>query len=55
MNTANISHDRAWTQDTLPVKLGRLGMDIAVQVAPSAHLDSLHASSALIHTILHVY
>ena len=53
-NTAIVSNDRPWTQATLPVKLGGLGMHSAVEVAPSAYLAPQHVSSALIQTILSV-
>ena len=51
-NTAVASDDRAWSQASLPVKLGGLGVRSAVKVAPSAYLASVHASSALVHNIL---
>ena len=53
-NTAVESDDRAWMQATLPVKLGGLGVRSAVEVAPSAYLASLHATSALVKAILPV-
>ena len=53
-NTAIVCDDRAWTQAILPVKLGGVGVHSAVEVAPSAYLASLHASFALIQTILPV-
>ena len=53
-NTAVVSDDRAWKQASLPVKLGGLGVHSAVEVAPSAYLTSLHATSALVEAILPV-
>ena len=53
-NTAVVSDDRAWKQASLPVKLGGLGVRSAVEVAPSAYLASLHATSALVKVILPV-
>ena len=44
--------DDAWTQATLPVKAGGLGIRSAVQLAPSAFLSSAAASSDLVHHIL---
>ena len=44
--------DPAWTQATLPVKLGGLGIRSAVQLAPSAFLASAAASSDLVHRII---
>ena len=43
-NSTVMSDDRAWTQATLPVKLGGLGVCSAVEVASSAYLASLHAT-----------
>ena len=45
-NIRFVDNESAWTQATLPVKFGGLGIRSAVQLAPSA------ASSALIHQIL---
>ena len=42
----------AWTQATLPVTLGGLGIHSAVEVAPSAFLSSVHSSSELVKAIL---
>ena len=44
--------EAAWTQATLPVRLGGLGIPSAVQLAPSAFLASLHCSQDLVHKIL---
>ena len=44
--------DAAWTQATLPVKYGGLGIKSAVTLAPSAFLASASASYDLIHQIL---
>ena len=44
--------DPAWTQATLPIKQGGLGIRSAVQLAPSAFLASAAASSELIQNIL---
>ena len=44
--------DPAWTQATLPVRFGGLGIRSAVQVAPSAFLASAAASLSLIKTIV---
>ena len=44
--------DPTWTQATLPVKLGGLGIRSAVQLAPSAFLASAAASSDLVHHIV---
>ena len=41
--------DPAWTQATLPVKMGGLGVRSAVQLAPSAFLASAVAASDLVH------
>ena len=49
----NINLDEtAWTQASLPVKSGGLGIRSAVQLAPSAFLASAAASSDLTHHIL---
>ncbi len=45
-------NDPAWTQATLPVKMGGLGIRSAVQLAPSAFLASAAASSDLVHHII---
>ncbi|KAL5477115.1 hypothetical protein EMCRGX_G023860 [Ephydatia muelleri] len=44
--------DPSWTQSTLPVRRGGLGIRSAVQLAPSAFLASAAASSGLAHLIL---
>ena len=44
--------DHAWTQVSLPVSLGRLGVRSVVVVAPSAFLASSHASAELIDLLL---
>ena len=44
--------DNAWSQASLPVKAGGLGIRSAVQIAPSAFLSSAAASSDLVHLIL---
>ena len=44
-------NDPAWTQATLPVKFGGLGIRSAVQLAPSAFLASAAGSSALVNQI----
>lgn len=44
--------DPAWTQASLPVRQGGLGIRSAVQLAPSAFLASAAASSDLVHQIL---
>ena len=44
--------DHAWTQATLPVKYGGLGIGIAAQLAPSAFLASAAGSSDLVHQLL---
>ena len=53
-NTAVVSDNRAWKQASLPVKLGGLGVQSTVEVAPSAYFASLHATSALVKVILPV-
>jgi len=45
-------NDPAWTQATLPVKMGGLGIRSAVQLAPSAFLASAAASSDLVYHIV---
>ena len=42
----------AWHQASLPVRLGGLGVRRAVDVAPSAFLASVHATSQLTEAIL---
>ena len=44
--------DNAWNQASLPVKVGRLGIRSAVQLAPSAVLSSAAASADLVRHIL---
>ena len=44
--------DPSWTQSPLPVRHGGLGIQSAVQLAPSAFLASAAASSGLAHLIL---
>ena len=51
-NTPLESNSAAWSQATLPVKLGGLGIRSAAEIAPSAFLASCHASSELVGTIL---
>ena len=51
-NSTVMSDDRAWTQATLPVKLGGLDVRSAVEVASSAYLASLHATMTLVEAIL---
>ena len=46
-------NDRAWTQATLPVKSGGLGVRRAVDLAPSSYLASSTATSDLVSAILH--
>ena len=41
--------DPSWTQSTLPVRHGGLGIRSAVQLAPFAFLTSAAASSGLAH------
>ena len=45
-------NDLTWTQATLPVKCGGLGIRSAVQLAPSTFLASAAGTSNLIHQIL---
>ena len=47
--------DPSWTQATLPVKMGGLGIRSAVQLAPSAFLASAAATSDLVHLIVPPY
>lgn len=51
-NTCFANDDPAWTQATLPVRLGGLGIRSAVQLAPSAFLASAAAALDLINHIL---
>ena len=54
-NITNISFqdsDPAWTQASLPVKHGGLGIQTAVQLAPSAFLASAAGSSDLVSQII---
>lgn len=51
-NTPLLQNDRAWTQASLPVKSGGLGVRGAVDLAPSAYLASISASAALVSAIL---
>ena len=44
--------DPAWTQASLPVRFGGLGIRSAAQLAPSAFLASAAGSSDLVHLIL---
>ena len=44
--------DPAWTQATLPVKSGGLGIRSAVQLAPSAYMASAAACSELVSIVL---
>ena len=44
--------DNTWSQASLSVKVGRLGIRSAVQLAPSAFLSSAAASLDLVHHIL---
>ena len=50
-NTVLVPDSAAWSQATLPVKQGGLGIRSAV-IAPSAFLASSHASSELVSAIL---
>ena len=52
-NTPLLQNDRAWTQATLPVKSGGLGVRRAADIAPSSFLASTAASSGLVSAILH--
>ena len=45
-------HNTAWSQASLPVKAGGLGIRSAVQLAPSAYLSSTAAFSQLVYNIL---
>ena len=51
-NSHLTNEDHAWTQTTLPVKYGGLGIRSAVQLAPSAFLASAAGSSDLAHQLL---
>ena len=51
-NWLKAESDPSWTQSTLPVCHGELGIRSAVQLAPSAFLVSAAASSGLAHLIL---
>ena len=51
-NTHFSEDDPAWTQATLPVKFGRLGIRSAVLLAPSAFLASVAAAYDLVHLII---
>ena len=51
-NTVLVPDSGAWSQATLPVKQGGLGIRSAVDIAPSAFLASSHASSELVSAIL---
>ena len=44
--------DPAWTQATLPVRCGGLGIRSLVQLAPSAFLASVASCSHLVHSII---
>ena len=54
ISTITNSHldDDAWTQASLPVKAGGLGIRSAVHLAPSAFLSSTSACNKLVHHIL---
>ena len=47
-----VDNDSVWTQASLPVRSGGVGIRSAVQLAPSAFLASADGSSDLIHQIL---
>ena len=51
-NILFVEDDPSWTQASLPVKFGGLGIRRAVQLALSAFLASAAASSSLINQIL---
>ena len=53
-NTLLHKEDHAWLQATLPVKLGSLGAQSAMQVAPSAFLAPTITISVLVESILPV-
>ena len=48
----NLANESAWTQASLPVKAGGLGISKATQLAPSAYLASAAGCSELIQLIL---
>ena len=50
--SSHLNNDSVWTQASLPVRSGGLGIRSAVQLAPSAFLASAAGSSDLIHQIL---
>ena len=52
MLNINLDSDSAWSQATLPVGFGGIGVRSAVQLAPSAFLASAAGCSDLIHRIL---
>ena len=51
-NTPLLQNDRAWSQATLPVRFGGLGVRRAVHLAPSAYLSSSTATAELVSAIL---
>ena len=51
-NTLLEPNSAAWSQATLPVRLGGLGIRSATDIAPSAFLASYHAVSELVSVIL---
>ena len=53
-NMAVVNDHRAWTQASLSVKLGGLGVCSAVEVAPPVYLALLLVTSGLIEAILPV-
>ena len=48
----NLANESAWTQASLPVKAGGIGIRRATQLAPSAYLASAAGCSELIQLIL---
>ena len=48
----NLANESAWTQASLPVKAGGIGVRRATQLAPSAYLASAAGCSELIQLIL---
>ena len=48
----NLANESAWTQASLPVKAGGIGIMRATQLAPSAYLSSVAGCSELIQLIL---
>ena len=50
-NTQLEESSQAWLQETLPVRLGGLEIRRATDLAPSAYLASIHASSDLVQAI----